>query len=112
MCVYVKNMRNKPLMPTTPAKARKLLKAGKAEVVKRTPFTIRLLYATGETTQDVTLGIDAGYAHIGVCASTEKEELYAAQVEERTDIVKLLKSRRELRRSRRNRKTRYRKPRF
>lgn len=112
MRVYVKNMRNQALMPTTPAKARKLQRAGKAEVVKRTPFTIRLLYATGETKQDVTVGVDAGYAHIGICASTSKETLYTAQVEERTDIVSLLKTRRDLRSARRSRKTRYRKPRF
>ena len=46
--VYVLNMRGKPLMPTSPGKARRLLKGEKARVVKRTPFTIQLNYATGE----------------------------------------------------------------
>lgn len=36
-----------------------MLKAGKAFVVRRTPFTIKLTIATGETKQDVTLGVDA-----------------------------------------------------
>ena len=99
-------------MPTTPCKARKLLKQGKAKVVKREPFTIQLLYATGETKQEITLGVDAGSKIIGLSATTDKQELFSAEVELRNDIVKLLATRRELRRSRRNRKTRYRKPRF
>lgn len=111
MRVYVINQRKEPLMPTTPSKARKLLKQGKAKVVKREPFTIQLLYATGETKQDITLGIDAGSKFIGVSATTEKQELFSAEVELRNDIVDLLSTRREFRRTRRNR-LRYRKPRF
>jgi N6-L-threonylcarbamoyladenine synthase len=105
-------MRGKPLMPTTPRKARMLLRDGKAKVVGRTPFTIQLTYATGETTQPVTLGVDAGSKTIGLSATTEKEELYASELALRTDVVDLLSTRREYRRARRNRKTRYRKPRF
>ena len=44
--VPVINMRNEPLMPTTPGKARKLLKGKKAKVAFSNPFTIQLLYAT------------------------------------------------------------------
>ena len=98
-------------MPTTPCKARKLLKQGKAKVVKREPFTIQLLYATGETKQDITLGVDAGSKIIGLSATTGKQELFSAEVELRNDIVDLLSTRREFRRTRRNR-LRYRKPRF
>lgn len=105
-------MRGKPLMPCSPAKARHLLKAGKAKVVKRTPFTIKLTIATGETKQPVSLGVDAGYKHVGLSASTAKAELYASEVELRQDITELLSERRALRRSRRYRKTRYRAPRF
>ena len=47
MCVYVKNQRNEPLMPTTQRKARILLKQKKAKIVCYEPFTIQLLYATG-----------------------------------------------------------------
>ena len=46
MPVYVINMHGHPLMPCKPAKARKLLKAGKAKIEKRTPFTIKLLYGS------------------------------------------------------------------
>jgi hypothetical protein len=41
--VFVKNMRGKPLMPTTPQKAKRLLREGKAKVVMAKPFTIQLI---------------------------------------------------------------------
>jgi hypothetical protein len=110
--VFVLSMRGKPLMPTSPPRARKLLKAGKARVARREPFTIRMMVPTGETLQSVTLGMDCGYRHVGLSATTQKEELLASEVELRDDVSKLLSDRLELRRSRRNRKTRYRAPRF
>ncbi len=112
MRVVVLNKRGKPLMPCSPAKARLLPKERNAIVVRRTPFTVQLTIATGETKQPVSLGVDAGYKHVGLSASTEKAELYASEVELRQDITDLLSARRELRRARRNRKTRYRGPRF
>lgn len=105
-------MRGEPLMPCTPQKARLLLKQRKAKVVKREPFTIQLKIATGETKQDISLGIDAGNKHIGISATTENIVLFEAETELRDDIVKLLADRRQYRRSRRNRKTRYRQARF
>ena len=99
-------------MPCSPAKARHLLKAGKAAVRRRTPFTIQLRIATGETKQSVTLGVDAGAKHVGLSAATEKEEVFASEVELRQDITGLLAARLSLRRERRQRKTRYRAPRF
>jgi len=112
LVVYVLNMRGKPLMPTNPTKARRLLKEGKARVVKRTPFTIQLLYPTGEAKQHITLGVDSGYAHVGPSAVSDKKELLVADVTLRTDIVKLNSERRTYRRTRRARKTWHRKPRF
>ena len=85
-----------------------MLKAGKAVVVRRTPFTIKLTIATGETKQDVTLGVDAGARHVGISATTEKEEVFASEVALRQDITGLLADRLAFRRARRNRKTRYR----
>ena len=104
-------------MPCKPQKARKLLNANKAEVVKYEPFTIKLKYGSTGYKQPVTLGVDAGSVHIGASASTEKQELYASETVMRSgdgkaSIVRLLAKRSELRRSRRNRKTRYRKARF
>ena len=111
--VYVLSKTGQPLMPTeNHAKVRVLLKQQKAKVVKRCPFTIQLLYGSADYTQPVSLGIDAGNKHIGVSATTESKVLYEADVTLRNDIVDLLSTRREARRARRNRKTRYRKTRF
>lgn len=100
-------------MPTKRhGKVRRLLRDGLAVVAKREPFIIRLTYDSTTYTQPVSLGIDAGTKHIGVSATTDSEELYAAQIELRTDIVKLIATRKEQRRTRRNRKCRYRAPRF
>ena len=68
--VFVLNMRGQPLMPCSPPKARKLLRAGKAVPVRRTPFVIQLTVPTGETKQPITLGVDAGYKHVGLSATT------------------------------------------
>lgn len=99
-------------MPTERyGKVRRMLKNSLAHVVCRIPFTIQLDYETTDFTQPVTLGIDSGSKHIGVSATTKEKELYAADVELRNDIVEKLSTRREQRRTRRNR-LRYRKPRF
>ncbi len=111
--VYVLNIDGQPLMPTDRhGKVRHLLKDGRAEVVKCCPFTIRLLYDSTHYTQDIVLGVDAGSKHIGLSGTTETKELYASDVELRNDIVDLISTRRQNRRFRRNRKTRYRKARF
>lgn len=111
MLVYVINKHGRPLMPCKPRKARILLKQGKAKVVKRTPFTIQLLHGSSGYTQPVALGVDAGSKTVGVSVTTEKKELFSAELQLRNDIVDLLSTRRELRRTRRNR-LRYRQARF
>ena len=112
MFVYVINKHGEALMPCKPRKARMLLKQKKAKVVKRTPFTIQLLHGSSGYKQDISLGVDAGTKHIGLSATTEKKVLFEGEVQLRTDIQKLLATKREFRRARRNRKTRYRMPRF
>ena len=110
--VYVINKNGNPLMPCKEAKARHLLRDKKAKVVRKIPFTIQLLFDCEENVQPISLGIDAGSKHIGVSATTESKVLYEADVELRNDIVDLISTKRESRRTRRNRKTRYRKARF
>lgn len=112
--VFVLSKIGHPLMPTERyGKVRQLLRDGLAVVVMRTPFTIRLTYDI-ETpgVQPVDLGVDAGSGYIGLAATTEKKELFSAEVQVRQDIQNLISTRREARLTRRNRKTRYRAPRF
>lgn len=109
--VPVINMRGESLMPTTPAKARHLLKQGKAKVIRCNPFVIQLNYATGEATQPITLGVDAGYSHIGFSAIFNKKELFSGEVTLRKDVSKKLSKRQMYRRNKRNRLW-YREPRF
>ena len=111
--VYVISQNGQPLMPTeNHAKVRILLKNKKAKVIKRCPFTIQLAYDSTNYTQDITLGVDSGSKHIGLSATTRSKVLFESDVELRNDIVNLLSIRRQNRRTRRNHKTRYRKPRF
>lgn len=110
--VYVLNANGEPLMPCSPRKARLLLKNGKARVVKRTPFVIKLLNGSAGYKQPVVLGVDAGSEHVGLSACTEGRELYKEELTPRNDVVELLSTRRQYRRSRRCRKKRYRAPRF
>lgn len=111
--VYVINKDGQPLMPTERhGKVRRLLRDKKAKVVRCCPFTIQLLYDTTSIVQEVTLGVDAGSKTVGLSATTKKKVLFEAEVTLRNDIVDLLSTRREMCRSRRNRKTRYRKARF
>lgn len=112
MLVYVLNKEEKPLMPCKPSKARKLLKNKKVKIINKEPFTIQLLYGSSGYKQEINLGIDAGSKFIGLSATTNKKELFSAELELRNDIVKLLSERRQYHRSRRNRTTRYRKERF
>ena len=110
--VYVQDIDGKPMMPTTRhGKVRRLLKDNKAVVVNTCPFTIKLTYKTSDYKQEIVLGVDAGTKHVGLSATTKSKELYSSEVILRNDIVDLLSTRRELRRTRRNR-LRYRKPRF
>ena len=112
MRVFVLNMRGEPLMPCTQRKARLLLKEGKAIIYQYNPFTIKLTYATGETKQNCSLGIDTGSKNIGFAITSEDKILFKGEVELRQDVKSNLDTRRMYRRDRRNRKTRYRKPRF
>ena len=99
-------------MPTRRnAHVRRLLDEGRATVVTLAPFTIRLAYDTENGVQPVSLGVDAGTAHIGLSACSDKHELFKAEVQLRTDIVDNISTRKEQRRTRRSR-LRHRKPRF
>lgn len=108
--VYVLAPDRTPLMPCTPVIARLLLKEGKAKVIRRTPFTIKLLAQAEESyTQPLTLGVDTGSSVIGSAVADHKGRvLYLSEVRVRNDIARTMKERAARRRNRRQRKTRYR----
>jgi len=109
--VYVLNLRGEPLMPCSPQKAKKLIKENLACVVRRSPFTIQLKYATGENKQEVTLGIDSGAKNIGFSAVSKEKELISGTVVLDDKMKSRLADRKMYRRSKRG-KLWYRKPRW
>lgn len=102
--VYVVSQNGHTLMPTKRfGKVRRLLKSGKAKVVGRKPFTIKLTYETREYTQPLILGIDPGGKEVGLTVRKESGELlHAAHLEARsTEVAENMKERSRNRRNRR-----------
>jgi len=112
--VYVLNINGQPLMPTNRhGKVKHLLKSGKAKVIKRCPFTIKLLYESTNHTQNLTLGVDTGSGTIGNAVTKDNGDIvYMSKVIVRNDVTDKMTQRAKYRRNRRNRKTRYRKARW
>jgi 5-methylcytosine-specific restriction endonuclease McrA len=107
--IYVVAASGTPLMPTkNQKKVWYWLRKGLAEVVSREPLTIRLRFETTEYTQPVTLGIDTGSQTVGIAATSNSEVVYQAEMHLRDDITSKVTQRRQYRRTRRSRKTRYR----
>lgn len=117
MRVFVLDKKGRPLMPCHPARARQLLDRGKAKVYRRYPFTIILTQREGGELQPMDLRFDPGSKTTGValCAHFKRGYvlIWAVNLKHRGDYIrKRIEQRRGVRRSRRNRKTRYRAPRF
>jgi 5-methylcytosine-specific restriction endonuclease McrA len=112
MLVFVLNHHGKPLMPCKPSRAKKLLKAGRAKVVRRAPFTINLLFGSSGYKQSIIAGIDSGSKIIGSAVIANGQVLYQAEIQTRQDVSKKMQQRAMYRRNRRGRKTRYRKARW
>lgn len=117
MKVFAVDANERPLMPCHPARARQLLRAGRAVVYRRQPFAIKIVDRAGGDAQPVALKIDPGYKRTGIALVGDckrgRRVLWAAELEHRGHIVKeRLDSRRAIRRARRTRKLRYRSPRF
>lgn len=116
--VFVLSNTKKPLMPCRPARARKLLTAGRAAVYRLHPFTIILNDRVDGDTQDIELKVDPGSKTTGIALVGHFEQqgavvLWGANVQHRGQQIKnALESRRSLRRGRRHRQTRYRPARF
>ncbi|MCI0711962.1 MAG: RNA-guided endonuclease IscB [Chloroflexi bacterium] len=115
--VFVVDKNQQPLMPCHGARARQLLKQGKAAVLRQQPFTIILLDREGGETQATQVKIDPGSKTTGIALVADFKRglrcIWAAKVQHRGQRVRdnLLK-RQQLRRGRRSRTTHYRQPRF
>lgn len=115
--VLVLDKNKQSLMPCHPARARRLLREGKAAVLRRYPFTIILKEREGGKTQSVAFKVDPGSKQTGIALVADckqgKRVIWAAILEHRGQQIKdALALRRAVRRNRRSRHTRYRAARF
>jgi 5-methylcytosine-specific restriction endonuclease McrA len=108
MFVFVLNKNGEPLMPCKPQKARVLLKHGDAKVIKRTPFTIKLVGGSSGYKQTLVAGMDTGSKTLGCAVVGLDKVIYQSQVALRQDVSKKMEQRAMYRRTRRGRKCRYR----
>ena len=114
--VFVVDTHKQPLTPIHPGRARLLLKAGKAAVLKKYPFTLILKVPVEQpAVQSLRLKVDPGSRTTGIALVDDQHGtvLFAAEVSHRGQaITAALAARRGVRRSRRARHTRYRPRRF
>jgi len=114
--VFVVDEALRPLAPVHPGRARLLLKAGKAAVFKRYPFTLILRQPVAQATAEpLRLKIDPGSHTTGLALveETSGKVVWAAELTHQGEaIVERLRKRRAVRRSRRQRHTRYRQARY
>jgi len=126
MAVFVLDQRKKPLMPCSEKRARRLLERGRAVVVKRYPFTIRLKDRVGGELQPIRVKLDPGSKHTGVAVVRESQAVdpKTGEIANKISVLNLLQlhhrgltisthltSRRAMRRRRRS-NLRYREARF
>lgn len=114
--VFVLDTMERQLDPVHPGWARKLLSSGQAAVFRQYPFTIILKQeVVAPSVQPLRLKIDPGSKITGLAIVNDAsgEVVWAAELMHRGQTIKAaLDDRRAIRRSRRQRHTRYRKPRF
>lgn len=111
--VFVLDANQKPLTPCTPGMARSLLNVGKAAVFRRYPFTIILKKEVNATPEPLELKLDPGSRVTGIAIKQGNRIIFGAELQHRGQQIKnALLSRRQLRRGRRYRNTRYRQARF
>ena len=113
--VFVLDKSKKPLDMITNAKARILLRNNLAIIHKVYPFTIRLIdNSCGSRNKAYTVKFDPGSKHTGIAITDNTNKVVMlAELEHRGHLIKRnLDKRRSVRRSRRQRNTRYRPARF
>jgi hypothetical protein len=114
MFVSVVDKENKPLMPTKPSRARRWIKSGKATPFwKKGVFCVRLnIEPKDRKTQEIAVGIDPGSKKEAFTVKSEAHTYLNIQTDAVTWVKDSVKTRREMRRGRRFRKTPCRKPRY
>lgn len=112
--IPVVSMDGKPLMPTTPRKARLLLKDGQAKGKRNKLglFYIQLLRPVGTETQPMALADDPGAKYDGIAVASHKQIELKAMLFLPVGVPKKMEIRRNLRRARRFRNTPRRSARF
>jgi 5-methylcytosine-specific restriction endonuclease McrA len=114
--VFVLDTTKQPLNPVQPGRARLLLKQGKAAVYRRYPFTLILKRVVERPhLAPLRVKIDPGSKTTGIALVNDgsPEVVWAAELIHRGEQIKQdMDKRRAVRKSRRQRKTRYRQPRF
>lgn len=113
MFIPVVDQHQQPLMPTTPARARRWIKSGKATPFwKRGIFCVRLnVEPSARKVQAVAVGIDPGSKKEGYSVVSAAHTYLNLQADAVDWVKDALKQRRQMRRTRRGRKTPYRQPR-
>jgi len=111
--VFVIGLDGRPLTPTTPAKAKKLMKGNQARPVwnKFSQFGLQMLVPTGTKTPKTVLGCDFGTKFEGYAVVVGKENNLSSmwKLPDKKNIVRKLEERKVLRRARRFRNCRRRK---
>jgi len=112
--IFVVDVEKRPIAPIHPGLARQLLKQKKAAIYRQFPFTLILKESRSDTTvPNLTIKIDPGSKTTGFAILNGAKVIWAAELTHRGQVIKdALLSRRQLRRGRRNRHTRYRQARF
>jgi len=112
--VFVIDAAGKQLLPTHPARSRKLLREGRAKVFQVVPFTIQLTRVVDNPAGEFTVGIDDGAKHVGIAVVNEhtEEVVFRGVVRLRQDVTRKMTQRATYRRTRRSRKLRHRPVRF
>ena len=109
-CIYVVDANGQPVMPTSRlGMVRRWLKSGQAIWFGNSRKIIQFVRPITTYTQNLTLGVDAGF-HLGMSVVGNHREYYSSESIRKSEKDKLT-TRRELRRTRRNR-LRYRQARF
>jgi hypothetical protein len=90
-------------MPCNGRRARVLLDRGEARVVRKMPFTIKLLYGSSDYKQEIVGGMDTGSKKIGCAVVANGEVVYQSEVQVKQNVSKKMKQRLMYRRTRRSR---------